>query len=356
MNLKAGIRTRKIRRVEEHLKNLLLPLPDGGKLPGIRSIRKQTGCGQSCVIRALERLEKEGLLRVDPYRGIFRVIPSEKKEEIRLLHWTEDDFSDISFMGNLFRELRKQAAAAGREITLEKVCQRSQEEIAGDLGSHNISRCIICGSKSVEFTSYLSERMKVCLELLPRHSDQVVTELRDSPEMTVMQIDYLLKLGYRRIGYLHYGGNDITVYPIQIMRLLDYYRLMAENGLRVDPDWVYHCDDACENLDAGMERMMNSDPRPEVLIVPGTKTLARVYAWCRKHRIRIGKDLAVFRCDETSRKNYPEVTTITNNPQEIARTFWRMFQAAERGEKVESAYTELFIRTGQTVPNLKSKS
>ena len=45
-----------------------------------------------------------------------------------------------------------------------------------------------------------------------------------------------------------------------------------------------------------------------------------------------------------------------NNPVEIAKTFWRMFQAAERGEKVESAYTELFIRTGQTVPNLNSKT
>ena len=64
----------------------------------------------------------------------------------------------------------------------------------------------------------------------------------------------------------------------------------------------------------------------------------------------------MFRCDETSRKIYPEVTTITNNPAEIARTFWQMFQAAERGEKVESAYTKLFIRTGQTVPNLKTKS
>ena len=259
-------------------------------------------------------------------------------------------------MGNLFGELKKQAAATGREITFEKVSHRSQEEMAGELCGRSITRCIICGSKSAEFTKYLSERMKVCLELLPRHSDRVVTELRDSPEMTVLQINYLLRLGYRRIGYLHYGGKDITVYPIQIMRLLDYYRLMAENGLRVDPAWVHHCDELSENLDAGLERMMKSDPRPEVLIVPGSKPFARLYAWCRKHRIRLGRDLAVFRCDETSRKICPEVTTITNNPQEIARTFWLMFQAAERGEKVENAYTKLFIRTGQTVPNLKAKT
>ena len=105
-----------------------------------------------------------------------------------------------------------------------------------------------------------------------------------------------------------------------------------------------------------MERIMSSDPRPEALIVQGSTAYARLDAWCRKHKIRIGKDLAVFQSDDISGELFPEVTTITNNPAEIARTFWRMFQAVERGEKVESTYTKLFIRTGQTVPNLKSKS
>ena len=72
--------------------------------------------------------------------------------------------------------------------------------------------------------------------------------------------------------------------------------------------------------------------------------------------IRIGKDLALFSQDEVELGLFPEVTAITNNPADIARTFWRMWQAAERGEKVESAHTELLIRTGQTVPRLKSGS
>ena len=60
--------------------------------------------------------------------------------------------------------------------------------------------------------------------------------------------------------------------------------------------------------------------------------------------------LAVFCCDEAPERFSPDVTVITNNPKEIAETFWEMFLAAERGEPVESRYTELFIRTGQTVP------
>ena len=75
-----------------------------------------------------------------------------------------------------------------------------------------------------------------------------------------------------------------------------------------------------------------------------------MYSYCRKHRIRIGSDLAVFSCDDIYENLVPEATVITNNPKEIAKTFWAMFLAAERGEPVESRYTELFIRTGQTVP------
>ena len=81
-------------------------------------------------------------------------------------------------------------------------------------------------------------------------------------------------------------------------------------------------------------------------------SLIPLYSYCRKHRIRIGKDLAVFSGDDYDEHYTPEPTTITNNPVDIARTFWEMFQAAERGEEVESRYTELFIRTGQTVPSL----
>ena len=48
-----GIRSLKIKRVTEYLLNVLLPLPYGGKLPGIRTIRKQTGAGQSIVMSDL---------------------------------------------------------------------------------------------------------------------------------------------------------------------------------------------------------------------------------------------------------------------------------------------------------------
>ena len=164
------------------------------------------------------------------------------------------------------------------------------------------------------------------------------------------KMNYLFKLGYRRIGYLHYGGTDLYYYPIHALRLTDYYRLMAENGLKVEPGWVFHCSEHYENLPEGMDRILHSDPPPEALITPGS-ALRLVYFWCRKHHVRIGEDLAIFSTDDVNGNLRPQTTTVTNNPREIAETFWAMFQAAERGEKVESRCTNLFIRTGLTVPS-----
>ena len=190
------------------------------------------------------------------------------------------------------------------------------------------------------------------MELLPRHTSDAAISLRDSPEMTVLQFNYLLNLGYSRIGYMHFCGNDISLYPVQVMRLLDYYRLMAENHLYMNPDWVFHCSERYGNLEEGLHKILASSPRPEVLIVPGS-ALKYLYTLCRKCGIRIGKDLAIFSCDETNEKLVPEVTEITNDPKNIAQQCWQMFSALSRKEKVQSCHTELKIRIGHTVPSLK---
>jgi DNA-binding LacI/PurR family transcriptional regulator len=347
---KIGIRELKVKRVTEYLLNILLPLPCGSRLPGIRTIMKETGTGRLTVANALQELVRMGYIQIKPDRGIFRIKPTEKTDEIRLLHWARHSPDYVGFVEKLFYELESQAAKSGRRITLEHVGRRSAEEVTEELIRHGVSRCIIYGAASVDFTRYLHKHMQTCLELLPRHTQQTITELRDSPDVTVMQVNYLLRKGYRRIGYIHYGGKNISLYPVQTMRLLDYYRLMAENGLRVNPQWVFHCQANYENLEEGLEQIMSSDPAPEVLIVCGYAVI-KVCEWCRKKKIQPGKDLAIFSVDDFNDLLPTVVTTITNNPAEIAQTFWQMFQQAERGEKVENAYTKLFILTGQTVPS-----
>ena len=353
MKRNAGIRATKVKRVTEYLLNQLLPLPCGSRLPGIRTIMEQTGTGRLTVSHAVRELARRGFLQVRPDRGIFRTKPDGKSDEIRLLHWSLCCFETTGFVRVLFDTLAELAAKDGRTLTIENVRRRSWEKVADELSAHGISRVIIYCATVPDFAEYLSKRMDVCMELLPRHSEQVVTELRGSREMAQIQLAYLFRRGYRRIGYLHAGGTNIYQYPVQTMRLFDYYRLMAEHALPVNPDWVFHLSERRENLEAGLEQIWNSAPRPEALIVPSHTVLPPLYRWCREHHIRIGEDLAIFCGDDVNMEDFPDVTTITNNPAEIARTFWRMFLAAERGEVVESRSTKLMIRTGLTVPGKK---
>jgi len=346
----SGIRKRKVERVTEYILNALLPLPDGGKLPSIRTIMEKTGAGRLTVDHALDSLRKGGLIRIEPWSGIYRIGEEGQRNEIRLIHFLKRSLETGSFVGSLFRKLQERAKESGRRIVVENAGSRTPEEMVRELTAQDVSCCIVSGSIQPDFALRLKQDIPLCLELLPRHGEAIVPSLRDSPDMTVIQMNYLFKLGYRRIGYLHYGGDDMYHYPIQTHRLMDYYRLMAENGLKIDPDWVFYCSEHYENLPEGMDRILHSDPPPEALITPGG-ALPSLYSWCRKNHIRIGRDLAVFSYDDVNGNLKPQATTVTNNPQEIAETFWEMFQAAERGEKVESRCTKLFIRTGRTVPS-----
>ena len=347
-----GIRNQKRKKVIEYLQNALFPLAAGERMPGIRTIMKDTGTGRRTVSHALALLIKEGGIKIEPQRGIYRIKPTDKNDEIRLLHWSLNSLEQKSFVSSLFESLLKEAVRDNRKLTIENVKNRSQEEICDELIKHGIANCIVCGAINPNFAKFMKQKMNVCMELLPRHTADNVTCLRDAPDMTILQINYLLNLGYSRIGYIHFCGNDISLYPVQVMRLMDYYRLMAENHLYVNPDWVFHCTDRYENLEEGLKKIISAQPMPQALIVPGS-ALKYLYPLCKKYGIRIGKDLAVFSCDETDGKFIPKVTEITNDPKSIAQKCWQMFSALSRKEKVESCHTELRIRTGNTVPSLK---
>ena len=351
MRRKNWKRNQKENRVTEYLLNTLLPLPHGAKLPGIREIVESTGVGRVIVSRVLWKLRDEGLIRIEARSGIRRVESAQHPEEIRLLHW-QNLAASLSFVRRVFRRLTACAETAGSKIVMEKVGSRQRHEVIDELIAQGISRCIVYGAQSPEWAIDLKQRMQLCLELLPKHPMHITTELRDSPDMTAMQMDYLLRRGYRRIGYLHCYGSDPYLYPLQTLRVMDYYRIMAENGLRVAPAWVFRYAENYDDFSTGMTQIMNAEPPPEALILQGS-CLDRVYNFCREHKIRIGEDLALFCCDDINENLEPEPTTITNNPEAIAETCWEMLEAVLRGEPVESRTTELMIRVGQTVHGRK---
>ena len=347
-----SIRTKKLNNVVEYITNAVLPLKPGERTLGIRAIMKETGAGRRTVMHALDKLILDGIIKVEPKRGIFKRISDKKSEEIRLLHWGVGFWDKVGFMGSLIDELSTLATKDKRTIVMENISNRSTGEVVDELIKDGIDNCIILGAMNHEYGKVLSNIMSNCLELLPRHTMSTCVTLMDSPIMTKMQCDYLINLGYTRIGYIHICGTDISRYPIQVVRLMEYYRIMAEKRLFVDPKWVFQCDGNCSNIDEAIEQIFSAMQVPQVLIVPGY-SLKYLYPTCKKAGIKIGKDIAIFSCDESDEEFVPEVTHITNNPREIGRVCWNMFSKLCNGETVESCYTDLRIKIGKTVPRIK---
>ena len=148
MTQKAGINLRNTSRVNQYLMKLLLPLPGGARLPGIRTIMEQTGTGQIIVSRVLRKLEKDGFIRIEPYRGIFRNKPSENHHEIRLLNFFKNiNLNDrTTFFSILYGNLIERAKADGWEVTMENVSGRQPVELVDELVSVGISRCFVVGA------------------------------------------------------------------------------------------------------------------------------------------------------------------------------------------------------------------
>lgn len=346
------LRTKKLDKVIEYITNAIIPLKSGERMFGIRAIMQETGAGRRTVMHALDKLSKDKVIKVEPKRGIFKRIPNINNDEIRLLHWGAVVSDKKGFMGAMLDELSLEAAKDNKTILMENISSKSALEVLEELSQDNIQNCILVSAMNHEYGKVLSQKMNHCLELLPRHSMLSCVSVIDSPQMTQMQLDYLFNLGYTRIGYIHFCGTDISRYPVQVIRLMEFYRIMAEKGLYVDKKWVFQCDEVFSNIEQGIEQIFSSLQIPQALIVPGS-SLKYLYPVCRKAGIKIGKDIAIFSCDETDEELVPEITHITNNPREIGRICWNMFSQMIKGEKVDSCYTDLRIKIGKTVPTIK---
>jgi len=210
-----------------------------------------------------------------------------------------------------------------------------------------VEKCFLYGAPYCELAEFVRTRVPVCVELLPHHTVKLGPEVRDSPEMTQIQLDYMMALGHRKIGYVHQLIPDLARCPVQYHRLFDYYRIMAERGCRIEPEWVFSDYHEYPVFNKSMYRAMHCARPPSALIVPGGR-IEFAYHYLNGSGIAIGDEFAVMGCDDIASELQPRATTVTNYPAEIARQAWAVMEAAVDG-KIMQLLTELKIITGESV-------
>ena len=329
--------------------NSVLP---GGKLPGLRSLMLESGCGRLRIEHLLQEFANDGIIEIRPRSGCYRMAV-EESPAIAFIYFGILPLSTLEtdFYGGIYCTLREYAREKGTELEVINASLIAPEKLADLLKMRRFKQAFVSGSRELRELKLIRRFVPYTVSLLPRHTESAGSELRDSAEMTAIQLDYLFKCNYRKIAFIHNAEPDFIQSPVQSHRLLEYYRIMAENGLKIEPEWVFYCGYNWEHFNNCMYRLMKSPRQCEAVIVPGGGTLQNLYRFCRNNGIIIGRELAVMSCDDTTGELSPRPTTVTNNPREIGERAWQIMLKTVDGECVKEN-TVLRIVTGETVPHL----
>ena len=122
---------------------------------------------------------------------------------------------------------------------------------------------------------------------------------------------------------------------------------MAENGCKIEQEWVFYYGENQQIFNKKMYKLVNCKCPPDAVIISGC-ALKYIYKFCQANGIEIGKDLALITADNIASELTPRPTAVTNTPSEIGKQARNLMQNILKGETVKE-YTSLKIIIGETV-------
>ena len=335
----------KLLLTDNYLDDLITRLPPGGRLPGIRTMILQSGAGRVFLERKLRTMLENGVIEVKNRQGYYKKTVH-SVPQVLYLHEAFYPARHPGFNDILFASCREIARQRGYEMKIVKISGMDESSLLAILKNSDARMVFLVGQPDASRAAFVRKHVRYCMEVLPRHAVTQGSELRNA-STTPLQMEYLFKRKYTRIAYIHQVENWNNT-PTQLMRLLDYYRMMSEKHLPVYPDWVFQYNYEWESFKCSMYKMLNSDHPPEVVIVPGC-CMEHFYDFCSHNGINIGRELAVMGCDDLSPELSPRPTSVTNYPEVVARQVWQIMDSLVAGVVLHEE-THLGIVTGETVP------
>ena len=332
-----------------YVKELLAVTMPGGRLPGIRQMMADSGLGRIRLENALQKLELAGNITVKPQSGRYRPEKTPDAAPLAFIHFSRQPIieNDQLFPGGSVKFLREKAAEKGLQLEIIRAVDISETNLCELLRTLKVRQAFIWGAENLQILNCIRQTVPWVVSILPHYPESGVSELRDSPDMTSIQLEYLFNCNYRDIAYVH-NAEDWFTSPVQMQRLMDYYRIMAEKGIKIEPEWVFYCAYDRERFNRSMHRLLRSSRPVQAIIVPGC-SLKILYDFCAANGITIGSELAVMCSDDIEPELIPRATAVTNTPRAIGIAAWEIMQETMQ-YKVCCQTTSLRIITGETVP------
>lgn len=320
-------------------------LRPGEALPGIRTLCSRSKINLHILNSELQSMVQSGQIIAVPRRGMFKG-EEEKKKAIWLFYEQNTQKLFTAFSLEVYEELHNICKI--HDFSL-KSCQLTKSflpKCREFCRHHHIEKAFCKGFSHPWFMEMLQKECRHCIALLPGYTVSEGFALIDSPEMSAIQLEYLFNLGYRKIGYIHNVAQAVEKSFVQQRRLLEYYRIMAEYGLPVKPEWVFSGYCTAQVFADRLTLLIKSGA--EAVIVPGS-FLRKLYDILQNQLYVPGRDLGIFCCDEINHLPVPEPATVTNSPKAIIKSAWQLMQESVCGAPPRIEYSQLRIIAGQTL-------
>ncbi len=350
-------------RVEHHIRHAIMAVDNGERLPSVRQLMRRCNAGKSAVERALSRLQGEGLVESRARSGLYRIGGASVKETVveYLYFCPAIALEGNRFHSDLFSCLSSAFAMQSRFFRLNVMeCEKDVPALVARLIRSATVPVITCGiglSDLLQVAQLAAANISV-LHLLPNFTEPINESLiLDDEAIVRLQVEHLVKCGYRKVAYLHAAADNEYIRPLNARRDA-FLRLCVDYGLELRPGWVVNSRWENDAVMSALCPLLKAQEKPQALVI-NDGTASGVYAAIRACGLTPGVDIGVIGCDDMPWDTHiaPPLTSVRVSRPMIARMTCDLIDRMITGQKVGRNLVppELIVRES-TVPRGAGKS
>jgi hypothetical protein len=308
-----NIRLQKHAAARDWLRNYLMNLAPGSRLPGIREMTALSGVGRSILEKALLDAELDYLLVRRDRSGFFRSCPPPGKADVVIaVDNSNNQLEPVgscrvpSYAARVATQLLNLASADGLKSHFTSDLENLPPDVPVFLlmpTASDVVKRIESQARTVVISGCGGK-----LWVKPPHSGN-----------TAAGVEYLYNLGHRKIGFFYHTPEKI-INP----HLFAYYKFMAERGVKVYDHWLLEYgnnSDMAEKFRAALRHNI----RPDSVLVPAC-WLPTVYEVLRQEKLLIPWHISILSIGQPPEdfcgEPYPAV--LADNPIKLADRAWEV--------------------------------